>query len=74
MSAICFIKAKAWPLLRSATGASSKNRMCLADASGHGYAFEAATAKTAADANPRRAALADFCHALLNASEFLYVE
>ncbi len=46
----------------------------LADTSGHHYDLQAATPQVSAEANPRRAALTDFCHALLNASEFLYVE
>ncbi len=47
----------------------------LADASGHGYNLEASAASTPVTATTtKRAALADFCHALLNASEFLYTE
>lgn len=46
----------------------------LMDVTGHGFNLEAAANQVASDTNPRRAALADFCHALLNASEFLYME
>lgn len=46
------------------------------DASGHGRVIAPLDVKKAerlAPVDPQRAALADFCHALLNASEFLYV-
>lgn len=46
----------------------------LADAAGHGYTLEAAAGDTAAETSPKSVALADLCHAILNASEFLYVE
>ena len=46
----------------------------FADASGHGHALERATAPKPGHGDPAHAALGDFCQALLNASEFLYVE
>ena len=46
----------------------------LADASGHGHSLERAATPTASTDDPARAALGDFCQALLNASEFLYTE
>jgi Protein of unknown function (DUF1549)/Protein of unknown function (DUF1553)/Planctomycete cytochrome C/Concanavalin A-like lectin/glucanases superfamily len=45
------------------------------DASGHGYDIRpAASATPGAPRDVHKAALADLCHVLLNASEFLYVE
>ena len=46
----------------------------LADSSGHGRSLERAAARAATSDAPARAALGDFCQALLNASEFLYTE
>jgi hypothetical protein len=47
----------------------------LSDATGHGYNLESQSPTTTqTGATPQQAALADFCHALLNASEFLYTE
>ena len=46
----------------------------FADSGPHGHALERPTPKATAGLTPQQAALADFCHALLNASEFLYVE
>ena len=44
------------------------------DASGHGLNIRPAAFKTGSKVNPHAAALADFCHVLLNSNEFLYVE
>ncbi len=44
------------------------------DASGHGLHIRPAAFKTGSKVNPHAAALADFCHVLLNSNEFLYVE
>ncbi len=44
------------------------------DASGHGWDIEAGSAASSKRVNVRDAAWVDFCHVLLNASEFLYVE
>jgi mono/diheme cytochrome c family protein len=47
------------------------------DSSGHGLHIapaKPAAKKDAAPADPKLAALADFCHVLLNANEFLYVD
>ncbi len=46
----------------------------LADASGHAHFLQRPAPQTAAASDPDRAALSDFCQALLNASEFLYTE
>ena len=46
----------------------------FADASGNGHALEKPAPKRAEGTSPEQAALTDFCQALLNASEFLYVE
>jgi cytochrome c553 len=48
----------------------------FADFSNHGHTLIRPTlsAETTGSLSPSQAALADFCHALLNASEFLYVE
>lgn len=43
------------------------------DASGHGLDIKPA-GRTKGKVDPRRAALADFCHVLLNSNEFLYVD
>jgi Protein of unknown function (DUF1549)/Protein of unknown function (DUF1553)/Planctomycete cytochrome C len=45
-----------------------------ADASVHAHPLEKPASKTETNLTANEAALADFCHALLNASEFLYVE
>ncbi len=44
------------------------------DFSGHGHALRAQSPRTRGDSDPRTAALIDFCHALLNSNEFLYVD
>ena len=44
------------------------------DASGHGLNIRPAAFKAGSKVDPRAAALADFCHVLLNSNEFLYVE
>lgn len=44
------------------------------DASGHGLDIRPTAFKSASKVNPQAAALVDFCHVLLNANEFLYVE
>jgi len=44
------------------------------DASGRGNDIRVKTAPPEAKPDPRAAALADFCHVLLNANEFLYVD
>ena len=44
------------------------------DASGLGNDIRVKTAPPEAGPDPRAAALADFCHVLLNANEFLYVD
>ena len=44
------------------------------DASGHGLNIRPAAFKSGSKVNPHAAALADFCHVLLNSNEFLYVE
>ncbi|MGZ8919872.1 MAG: DUF1553 domain-containing protein, partial [Limisphaerales bacterium] len=46
----------------------------FADASGRGHALARAAAKPVVALTPDQAALSDFCHALLNSSEFLYLE
>jgi hypothetical protein len=46
----------------------------FADASGHGLNIEPVSATKHRHVNLEQAALIDFCHVLLNASEFLYVE
>ncbi|MSU27180.1 MAG: DUF1549 domain-containing protein [Pedosphaera sp.] len=46
----------------------------LRDSSGHGLDIQAGPAAAETGVDTRRAALADFCHALLNSNEFLYVE
>ena len=45
----------------------------LADSSGHGRNLLPPGTETTA-LSPGRAALSDFCHALFNSSEFLYIE
>jgi hypothetical protein len=44
------------------------------DASGHGLDIQATQANASGTSNPGKSAWVDLCHALLNASEFLYVE
>ncbi len=44
------------------------------DQSGHGHALERPAPRTETPLTPAQAALAGFCHALLNSSEFLYTE
>jgi len=44
------------------------------DASGHGLDLRPMAAKPGSSVDPHAAALADFCHVLLNSNEFLYVE
>jgi hypothetical protein len=44
------------------------------DASGRGHDIQVKNAPPAAHHDPRAAALVDFCHVLLNANEFLYVD
>jgi cytochrome c553 len=44
------------------------------DSSPRAHDIRAKTAPAAAPTNPRTAALIDFCHVLLNANEFLYVD
>ena len=46
----------------------------LHDSTENGHHLEPASVSGPSPADPRRTALADFCHALLNATEFLYVE
>jgi hypothetical protein len=46
----------------------------FADASGHGRALERPGLRPSLTLTTRQAALGDFCHALLNSSEFLYTE
>lgn len=46
----------------------------FADASGHGHPLARPSARPVQALTPERAALGDFCHALLNSSEFLYIE
>jgi hypothetical protein len=46
----------------------------FADASGHGRTLERPGLQPARTLTPLQAALGDFCHALLNSSEFLYTE
>ena len=46
----------------------------FADSGPHGHPLERPTPKATAGLTPQQAALTDFCHALLNASEFLYTE
>jgi mono/diheme cytochrome c family protein len=44
------------------------------DASGHGHTIRTQTPGARTGADPRHAALIDFCHVLLNSNEFLYVD
>jgi hypothetical protein len=44
------------------------------DSSGHGLDLQSRPAQAKGAADPRRAALIDFCHALLNSNEFIYVD
>jgi hypothetical protein len=44
------------------------------DASGHGLDIKPTVKFSKAHVDPRKAALQDFCHVLLNSNEFLYVE
>ncbi len=46
----------------------------FADASGHGHSLARPSARPVEALSPEQAALGDFCHALLNSSEFLYLE
>jgi hypothetical protein len=46
----------------------------FADASGHGHALQRSALRPVRALTPQQAALGDFCHALLNSSEFLYTE
>jgi hypothetical protein len=46
----------------------------FADASGHGHALAKPALRPVHTLTPQQAALGDFCHALLNSSEFLYIE
>ena len=46
----------------------------FADASGHGHALQRSALRPVLALTPHQAALGDFCHALLNSSEFLYTE
>jgi len=44
------------------------------DSTGHGLDIKASSAFVKSKVDVRKAALVDFCHALFNANEFLYVE
>jgi hypothetical protein len=44
------------------------------DASGHRHTLRGASASGKSAVDLRKQALVDFCHVLLNANEFLYVE
>jgi hypothetical protein len=46
----------------------------LADSSGNDLTLVPADAQPELPSDPRTAALIDFCHALLNANEFIYVD
>jgi hypothetical protein len=46
----------------------------LADSSGNNLVLRTADAKQSFSSDPRRAALFDFCHTLLNANEFIYAD
>jgi hypothetical protein len=46
----------------------------LADSSGNELTLRTAGKEPSLPSDPRTAALVDFCHVLLNASEFIYVD